>query len=432
MWNVAARLSKRSRWCSAALLGALLVLPAELARADTPRESARESSGSRSSGSSAKASSSSSSRSAPRARSAPRSSSRGAPKASSRSRSSSRSQPRASSRSQSPRRSSVSRERPSRSSVSRERPARDSRAVSRERPGRREVDGRKPDLRQEINHKELENPSPASPAGRRPHDRPRDPYYGGHHHRHYYGCGHYGYGYDSYYWSGYGYWPHSYWGLGYWGSNYYWAPEVHVYGGGGGGYSSYGDYGTLGQGALDLDLRPDRAEVYVDGIYVGVADQFDGHPTHLWLDEGTYELAFYLDGYETIVRQYTIYPGVTVKVDDRMRRGQAMPPAGPIGDLYPAPGDSAAPRPETRPPAAPSNTGDGGRIVIAASPGDAAVYLDGHFVGTAEEIGALGTGLIVEPGDHVVEIIRPGYQSQRVPVSVAAGERLEVELDLRR
>ncbi len=286
-----------------------------------------------------------------------------------------------------------------------------------ERPEEIGRDG--PDLRDEVEHKAPENPSYVPPAGRQgSHDRPhRRRGYGRHHH--YYGCGHYGYGYNY----GYGYYdpydyyspylPRFYWGLGHWWPNYYRAPEIGPYGGGGGGSSS--SYLELGRGALDLDLRPETAEIYVDGVYVGEADQYDGYPTYLWLDEGTYELAFYREGYETIFRQYTIHPGVTIKVDDRMRRGEAIPPAGP-------------PQVEERPPAAHDG---GGRIAIAATPGDAAVYLDGHFVGTAGEIADLGSGLIVEPGDHVIEIIRPGYESQRVPVSVAAGERIDVELNLR-
>ena len=73
-----------------------------------------------------------------------------------------------------------------------------------------------------------------------------------------------------------------------------------------------------------------------------------------------------------------------------------------------------------------------GRIAIVATPSDAAVYLDSHFVGTAAEIAELSAGLIVESGDHVIEIIRPGYENQQVPVELAAGERIDLKLDLRR
>ena len=37
----------------------------------------------------------------------------------------------------------------------------------------------------------------------------------------------------------------------------------------------------------------------------------------------------------------------------------------------------------------------------------------------------------LEPGDHVLELVRPGYVTEEVPISVPAGERIEVDLTLR-
>ncbi len=462
---------QRTGWWSVIALGALLALPAEFARADESDRgeragSSRASSGSRSSGASAKASSSSS-RSSPRASSSSRSSSRSQPRA--RSRSSSRSQPRAKSarrsgkaaRSQPDRRSRETRNegsRPNRGSTRIENvrvidrteisPRRRLTRPRYQTPAERSPDGRtteRPNAAVEHRgpadaggdwnrHYEIDevaptDPSSAPPArrrGYRGHGGDHGRYYGGHHHRHHYGCGHYGYGYyDPFDYYGY-YSPYFYLGLG-----GYWGPEVHVYGGGG----SAERYRDAGQGALDLDLRPKTTEIYVDGAYVGVADQYDGFPTYLWLEAGTYEIAFYKEGYETIFRQYTIYPGVTIDVSDRMRPGDAVLPGGSAG-AYPSSSDPSAAYPPsgTSPPAGastdPAFGSDGGRIAIAATPGDAAVYLDGHFVGTAAEISELSAGLIVEPGDHVIDVIRPGYDNQRVPVSVAAGERVDLKLDL--
>ncbi len=286
-------------------------------------------------------------------------------------------------------------------------------------------------------HYEMDEVAPADPSTAPPvrhrgyrhgrHGR-HGRHYGAHRHHHHYGCGHYGYGYyDPFDYYGYGYYsPYFYLGLG----SYYSGPEVHVYGGGGGGSSAY--QRDIGRGALDLDLRPESAEIYVDGVYVGVADQYDGFPTYLWLEEGTYEIAFYKDGYETIFRQYTIYPGVTIEVNDRMRKGDAVPPTGayPSSSGPPAASPSSGSNPSAGTGGNPAFGGDDSRVVITATPGDAAVYLDGHFVGTAAEVSELGAGLIVEPGDHVIDVIRPGYDSQQVPVSVAAGERVELKLSL--
>ncbi|MCP3959641.1 MAG: PEGA domain-containing protein [bacterium] len=280
-----------------------------------------------------------------------------------------------------------------------------------------------PDLRNEVDVK-----SPENPAGRHKAPGPKRGHGGGHHgrhhhhHSHHYGCGHYGYGYygyDPFYGYSpyyYGYSPY-YYGTPYFGTRTYY--RANEYGSGGGGGSRYGDGGL---GGLDVDVRPDKAEVWIDGSYVGVADQYDGFPTYLWLEEGTYEIAFYLEGHETIFRQYTIYPGVIIDVDDRMREGQSIHPEAPL--LEPPPGSqSGLP---TGPPAAWSV----GRIVISASPPDAAIYLDGHFVGTAQEVTSLTSGLLVEPGDHVIEIVRPGFDTQSAPVSIEAGGRVDLQLGL--
>ena len=246
-----------------------------------------------------------------------------------------------------------------------------------------------------------------------------------HRHHHHYGCGHYGYGYIPFGYStyvpyygyrvGYRYDPYRYDSYGYGHDSGYRRnnAEAPVYGGSGGG-------AEVAMGALDLDIEPQQAEIFVDGYLIGDADQFDGFPNYLWLEEGTYELAFFREGYETIYRQYTIYPGVIIDVDDRMRPGQAERPEPP--SVPSAEGGAQLPDP--------SSDQNIGRIVIAGSPADAAVYLDGHFVGTAGEISNLPNGLLVEPGEHVVELVRPGFETERRPITVPAGDQVDIDLSL--
>ncbi len=453
MTNLATKSERTPRrgagWGSVAVLGALLAMPAGLAGAEPPRrESTREKSpparsakSAPASKSSAKASSSSrssSSRSQPRASSSSGSSSRRSVESSPAARSAPR---REAPRREAPRVStSISRERP----ITREQPSRPqprpryrppaersersperspvdpttTKAIERRAP--RDDGPRDRDRHIEIDlgapvDRSKSNPQSAVPSGRGGHHhgyRPghrHHPHHRPYRHRHYYGCGHYGYGpYDPFLW------------------DIRWRPAVHIV------EVESASYPTARQGALDLDLKPGDTEIYIDGAYIGVADQFDGFPTYLWLDEGTYELAFYKEGYETIFRRYTVFHGVTIDVNDRMRPGQAVLPTPPAS-AYPS-----SPEPELErdapagEPAAAGVSGDDGRVVINATPGDAAVYLDGHFVGTAAELADLTAGLIVEPGDHIVDVIRPGYENQRLPLSVAAGERVDLELDLRK
>ena len=95
---------------------------------------------------------------------------------------------------------------------------------------------------------------------------------------------------------------------------------------------AYGAYGAVGleraavPGALDLNVKPKDTQVYLNGKYIGVTDNFDGVPRALWLKEGTYEIIFYLDGYATVVREFTIHPGVVIDVKQRMSPGASVPP----------------------------------------------------------------------------------------------------------
>jgi hypothetical protein len=263
--------------------------------------------------------------------------------------------------------------------------------------------------------------------------------HGGHygHHgygRHYYPrfSFHYGYPYWGWYWGPYAswYWP------------WWWDRPYGGYGYGSPGYGRSED----ALGALDLDLAPERAEVYVDGERIGLADDFDGFPTYLWLPRGTYDLVFYRDGYETIARQYSVYPGVVIDVEDRMVPGDSVRPEDLASKstvnrderlrrdrerAAEAPGRRPY-RPEAAPEEPYDVRGEPGRVALQVLPEDASVYLDGRFVGTGGELARLHAGLIVDPGSHRLEVVRPGYDTQETQFEVEAGEEVTVEVDLER
>jgi hypothetical protein len=198
-------------------------------------------------------------------------------------------------------------------------------------------------------------------------------------------------------------------------------------------------------GALDTDVSPERAEVWVNGEKIGVADDFDGFPSYLWLEPGTYDVAFYLPGYETLARQYTIYPGLVIDVEDRLEKGESVHPR----DLF-------SPRTQERRDArlrfererreelerrqrgdelrsegrALDARGEPGRVLLSASPGDASIYLDGRFLGTARELSRLRSGLLVDPGEHTLEVVRPGFRPLARSFVIVSGTELELDLEL--
>lgn len=235
---------------------------------------------------------------------------------------------------------------------------------------------------------------------------------------------------------------------------YWFVPSVTVsYGGGqsgyygGGGYSAggyEGAYGTgVGVGALDLDVSPEKALIFIDGKLVGTADDYDGFPDFLWLEEGAYDVAIYHPGYETIFRQYTIYPGLTIDVEDSMRPGEAVHPDqyGPKTtvrrdarieqDRQRREEVEAAQRPEAT-AGVPKPGVEVSRLVLDIWPVDAAVYLNGNFLGQATEVSQLSAGLLVEPGEHELQVVHPDYPKRTLKVALGPGERQELAIVLER
>jgi hypothetical protein len=102
------------------------------------------------------------------------------------------------------------------------------------------------------------------------------------------------------------------------------------YGGYYGGYYDpwYGGYPTYqsnavdkDEGALRLKIKPREAEVYVDGYYVGIVDDFDGIFQRLHVESGPHRVEVRAPGYEALafdVRittdQSTTYQGELKKI----------------------------------------------------------------------------------------------------------------------
>ena len=91
-------------------------------------------------------------------------------------------------------------------------------------------------------------------------------------------------GYGSHYGAGYGY------GLGY----------ASGYGYGYGGYGPYQGPTYQIYGGLRLKVKPREAEVFVDGYFAGVVDDFDGAFQQLNLDVGPHRIEVRATGYEPI------------------------------------------------------------------------------------------------------------------------------------
>ncbi len=252
-------------------------------------------------------------------------------------------------------------------------------------------------------------------------------YYGGHHYGGYYP------GYYNYPRYGWG------WGFGWGNYPYYWGGAYGL-----GPYPIYVDGRPTRHdlGALDLDVEPEKAEVYLNGQPIGVCDDFDGYPGYLWLPAGTYDIAFYHPGFKTLARQYTIYPGLVIDVTDHLERGEAVLPKDLVSkstarrdarikeDEEKAAAAAGANQPPEAPPAMVQQ--GSARVDLSIAPHDASVYLDGRFLGTGDDLANLHAGLIVAPGEHHLEVVRPGYEIGRRSFAVASGQEVTIEVSLKR
>jgi hypothetical protein len=111
---------------------------------------------------------------------------------------------------------------------------------------------------------------------------PYYPYYGA------LGLGVYGYYYDPWWW--------------WWGAPY----------GYDAGYSGYYGDEQAGRGGLKLKVEPTFAEVYVDGYYMGIVDDFDGTFQKMELEVGPHRIEIRAPGLETLGFDVRIEFGDTV------------------------------------------------------------------------------------------------------------------------
>ncbi len=259
------------------------------------------------------------------------------------------------------------------------------------------------------------------------------------------------------------------WGWGWWGWPGWYGPGYDGY------YRPYA-YGPASRwGVIDTDISPEEALVYLDGKYIGTADDFDGYPDYLYLRPGHYRIEFRLEGYETLVRDVDSRPGMSLDFKDKLRkvpgakhygsydtpkqqgevnryfgkRRNAVEPMDPSqapeasvpeeGDENPPPAEAppAARRPrrdqsgdDWRRGSVSAQHDSRTRLRLTIQPSDAAVYVDNRFVGTAEEVNSLERGIVVSAGKHTVTVSRPGFRDRSMDVNVESGDTGKVELSL--
>jgi len=109
----------------------------------------------------------------------------------------------------------------------------------------------------------------------------------------------------------YGYRPYGYrpgWSF----NLYFGHPYAGYYGPAGGGYGYYALSPGFAYGSLRIVDAPQEAQVFVDGYYAGVVDDYDGVFQHLNLEPGSHRIELQVPGYGPVSFDVFVRPGETI------------------------------------------------------------------------------------------------------------------------
>ena len=79
-------------------------------------------------------------------------------------------------------------------------------------------------------------------------------------------------------------------------------------------------------GAVDLNVKPGSAQVWVDGRFVAEARDLDGSPNLLWLREGPHHLVIYEGGYRSYEDDIAVQLGQKTDLKVHLDKGNSPPP----------------------------------------------------------------------------------------------------------
>jgi PEGA domain len=250
------------------------------------------------------------------------------------------------------------------------------------------------------------------------------PYY-----RPYYYRPYYGYPYYPYYpYYGY-YWPSFYAGFyGFYGGFY--GPYGQY------PYPYYGGYYYDNSGSARLQISPRNAQVYVDGYFAGLVDNFDGNLQRLNVESGEHELQFFLEGYRAFSLKVLFVRGRTVKITHAMEplapgEAPAVPPKPDPAtrqQLQAQPYGNVEARPRQMPPPRQGQPSEFGSLLLRVRPADASVTVDGEQW-TAPQ-GEDQFVIELAEGPHRIEVRKDGYQAYSTMVRVRRGETVRLNVSL--
>ncbi len=229
--------------------------------------------------------------------------------------------------------------------------------------------------------------------------------------------------------------------------NPYWDPWF----GPGWGYPYAGYRVGPPESSVRVDVKPRDAQVYVDGYYAGIVDEFDGALQRLHVRPGSHEIVIYKAGFRSVRERLYLSPNGSRKLthdlvplasgesNDPLPQPTEPPQVDELDRDAPPPDQAGPPPFPGRPPfarraprgaARPSRTDRTGSIAIRVQPDNAEVTIDGEaWTGSSDD-----DRLIVQlaEGPHQVEVSKAGYRRVVLDIDVRQGETTPVNVSLSR
>jgi hypothetical protein len=195
--------------------------------------------------------------------------------------------------------------------------------------------------------------------------------------------------------------------------------------------------------SVRVEVTPNDAEVYVDGYYAGIVDDFDGLLQRLRVEPGQHEITVYHDGYRAFRQRVYLTRDRTFKIKQQLEKlpaGEAAEPR-PIPAPLPAGAPPPLPLPRARrgtppnlppptaPPAGPAASAATGRLTIQVQPADANMSIDGQPWPMSPGQDTVVVDL--SEGRHVIQVRKPGYVGYLSEADVRRGETTTLNVSLR-
>lgn len=186
------------------------------------------------------------------------------------------------------------------------------------------------------------------------------------------------------------------------------------------------------RGVVRFEVYPKETEIYIDGYYAGIVDDFG----KLRLEPGPHDITLYLDGHRAFEETVYSTAGSTVRLHHEMEPlepGEPAPPrpAIPRGRTRPAATAPAPPPPRslTAPPAPAGVAGsEYGELALRSQPGEPEVWIDGElwqFSGGSERL-----SVHLPAGSYELQLRKSGYETFVTQVDVFPGETTALNVRL--